>query len=95
MNNVNEIFPLPDVITNIVLGFCDIFKEEHQRNQDCINKAVSILNKNIQYKMMCYGWRFCSDEGNRYPVASRITDELYFYQRNKQTIKKYLKNCEG
>ncbi len=69
MNTINCI---PTVILDIVLSYCNPAQEEHQRNQDKINKLFDILHKNTQYKRMCFGWRFLQDEVNKYPYASKI-----------------------
>ena len=95
----NEIFTLPNDITNIIFSFCDPFKEEHQRKQEAINNDFYMYARKRNFDLMSLeisrGFHNYSEIDVAYPNPSSINKDIRFFKIHSVVIAKCMNNYIG
>ena len=96
---MNNLFPLPDVITNLVFSFCDPFKEEHQRKQGAINQDFYMYARKRNFDLMTLelsrGFHKYTEIDVSYPNPSSIAKDIRFFKVHNVVIAKCMGNYIG
>ena len=96
---MNTLFPLPNVIIDVIFSFCDPFKAEHQRNQDDINRCFYMYQQKRNFDLMSLeisrGFHNYSEMDVSYPNPSSINEDIRFFKIHSVVIAKCMNNYIG